>query len=76
MDVYLRAKFEVSSIILTSFRGRGGGEFYHPPPPPTSKQTPKKPSQIRVKAHFRTNVFLELTKFLSIVLFGNREKLY
>ena len=27
MDVYLRAKFEVSSIILTSFRfgGRGGG---------------------------------------------------
>ena len=40
MGVYLRAKFEVSSIILT--------EFY-PPPPPTLKWTPKNPTQIRVK---------------------------
>ena len=35
MDVYLRAKFEVSSIILTSFReGWGGGVILplsHPP---------------------------------------------
>ena len=35
--VYLRAKFEVSSIILTSFILT------------TSKLTPKKPTQIRVK---------------------------
>ena len=37
MCVYLRAKFQVSSIILTSLRqGRGGsgvGNFNHPPPP-------------------------------------------
>ena len=34
MSVYLRAKFEVSSIILTSFRHKGvGGNFTHPPPP-------------------------------------------
>ena len=44
MGVYLHAKFEVSSIILTGFRQ--GGNFT---PPPTSKRTPKKPTQIRVK---------------------------
>ena len=40
MSVYLRAKFHVSSITLTSFRLGGG--------PPISKRTPKKPTQIRV----------------------------
>ena len=42
MGVYLSAKFEVSSIILTSFRQ--GVTL----PPPNSKRTPKKPIQIRV----------------------------
>ena len=49
MDVYLRAKFEVSIIILTSFR-RG---VILPLPPPTSKRIPKKPTQIRDKNHLR-----------------------
>ena len=58
MCVYLRTKFQVSSIVLTSFKwGRDGGDNFTPPPPPThtlththtSKQTPKKPTQIRVK---------------------------
>ena len=33
MSVYLRAKFQVSSLILTSFRqgGRGWGNFTNPP---------------------------------------------
>ena len=31
MGVYLCAKFEVSSVILTSFR-HGGGNFTSPPP--------------------------------------------
>ena len=44
MGVYLRAKFEVSSIILTGFR-QGA---IPPHPPATSKRTPKKPNQIRV----------------------------
>ena len=48
MDVYLRAKLDVSSIILTGFRQggveEGGGVII----PPTSKWTPKKPTQIRV----------------------------
>ena len=52
MCVYLRAKFEVSIIILTSFRQkRGGGEGGRAILPPTSKQTPKKPTQIRVKKY-------------------------
>ena len=46
MGVYLRAKFDVSSMILTSFRQ--GGSFT-PPPPPTSKGTPENPAQIRIK---------------------------
>ena len=52
MEVYLRAKFEVSSIILTRFR-QVGVILPSPPLPPTpvtSKRTPKKPTQIRVKA--------------------------
>ena len=52
MNVYLRGKFKVSSIILTGFKQGGGGEeFFTPPPPPpptTSKRRPKKPTQIRV----------------------------
>ena len=46
MGVYLRAKFENSSIILTSFR-QGGWVILCPPP--DLKQTPKEPTQIRVK---------------------------
>ena len=52
MRVYLRTTFQVSSIILTSFRLGGGGERVILPPPNTSKRTkrtPKKPTQIRVK---------------------------
>ena len=44
----MRAKFEVSSIILTSF-----WQGVIPPPPythtHTSKRTPKNPAQIKVK---------------------------
>ena len=47
MCVYLRSKFEVSRIILTGFRQ---GLVLNPPPhTPASKQTPEKPTQIRVK---------------------------
>ena len=43
MNVYLRAKFQVSNVSLTSFRqvGRRGGG--------TSKPAPKKPNQTKVK---------------------------
>ena len=50
MGVYLRAKLEVSSVILKSFR-QGGNVTPHPTP--TSKRTPKKPTQIRVKVMFK-----------------------
>ena len=53
MCVYLRDKFEVSSIILTSFRqGKRGGLL---PLPVTSKRTPKKPTSTGVK---KTSVFV------------------
>ena len=45
MCVYLRTKFQVSSIIVMSFRQ---GVILPPQPHPTAKQTPKKPTQIRV----------------------------
>ena len=41
-------KFQVSRIVLTSFRQRESGG--NPPPPcPTSKQAPKTPTQIKVE---------------------------
>ena len=49
--VYLRTKFQVSSLILTRPRqGGGGGEFYKTPYPLSTskpKRTPKEPTQIR-----------------------------
>ena len=40
MGVYLRAKFEVSSIILPAFRQGGGGGVILPPLPPHLKTNP------------------------------------
>ena len=40
MNVYLRAKFQVFSMTLTSFRLGGGGaaaEKFYPPPPPKNE---------------------------------------
>ena len=53
MGVYLRAKIEVSSIILTSYRQgeRGGGRVILLLPA-TSKRASKKPTYIRAKEHF------------------------
>ena len=61
MSVYLRPKFEVSSIILTGVR-QGGGVILLPP---TSKGTPKKPIEIRVKGTYSI-IFL-----LSVGLLGS-----
>ena len=62
MDVYLRTKFEVSSIILTSFRQRGNFT-----PPPTSKRTPKKPAlKSLINYHLKC-----LRTFQEILLFVN-----
>ena len=44
MDVYLRAKFEVSSIILTSFRQVV--ILPPPPPPPPQNETIKSPPRL------------------------------
>ena len=50
MSVYLRTKFQVSSIILASFR-QGG--VILPRPLPNSKRVPKKPTQIRVNKQLK-----------------------
>ena len=52
MCVYICAKFEASSVILTSFRqkggGRGGWGTVILTPPPTSNGSSEKPTQIKV----------------------------
>ena len=53
MCIYLRAKFQVSSIIPTSFRQWVVSPY-------TSKRTPKKPTQIRVKPRMFTTSLLSL----------------
>ena len=50
MCVYLLTKFQVSIIILTSFRQ--GVISPLPPPPLKSKRTPKKPTQTRVNGQY------------------------
>ena len=45
MGVYVRAKFEVSSVILTSFRQRG----ILPPRPPHQDEPLKSPPILRLK---------------------------
>ena len=64
MSVYLRAKFQVSNIILTSFR-QGVILLPSRAHTHTSKQTPKKPTQVRVnsdtlKKCYVTNVYSDL----------------
>ena len=51
MSVYLHVKFEVSSIILASFRrGReGGGVILTPPPPPPQNEPLKIPPRLELK---------------------------
>ena len=45
MGVYLQAKFQVSSIILPSFRQGGGGVILPPPLPPKTNHKKAHPDQ-------------------------------
>ena len=47
MNVYLRAKFQVSSISLTSFRQ--GGNFTPPPFPTPQNKTLKRPPRLELR---------------------------
>ena len=60
MNVYFSAKFQVSSVTLTSFRQ---GITLHPPLP---KRTPKYSTQIRVKDNLPLH---QLTSFFIVSLF-------
>ena len=52
MGVYLRVKFEISGIILTTVRQWGVGVIL-PPLYPTSKRTPKKPTRLGLRHLFQ-----------------------
>ena len=58
MGVYLHAKFEDSSIILTSFRQGGNFTPLPPPPPPPQNKPLKSPPKLGLKGMsrlFRSN---------------------
>ena len=60
MGVYLRAKFEVSSMILTSFRQR---VILPPPPPPTPQnRTLKSPPRSGLSDHVKYLIKLLLKR--------------
>ena len=62
MRVYLRAKFEIFSIILTSFRLEGNLTL--PPPTHTSKRIPKKPTEIRINKKYVSRELLSFKNFI------------
>ena len=64
MCVYLRAKFQILGIILTSFRQ---GVIL---PLPTAKRTSKRPTQISVKKTYLSEVYLEPSQLSLVKLFG------
>ena len=79
MGLYLHAKFQVSSIILMSFRQGGEGATLLTPPRPPSKQTSKEPTQIRVNklvklcsSFFQKNSFEYFVFIKKFNLFSNR----
>ena len=49
MGVYLRAEFEVSSIILQVLDGGGGGGAQNGPPPPPQKEPLKSPPTLGLR---------------------------
>ena len=57
MGAHVRAKFKVSSIILTSFRQ---GVILPPTTPRTSKRNLKKPTRIRTKTELFSHKHLIL----------------
>ena len=57
MGLYLLTKFQVSSIILTSFRQRGrggGGGNFTPPPNPPQKETQKSQPRLGLSRESQT----------------------
>ena len=65
MCVYLRTKFQVSGIILTSLRGVQGEGGIIIPIPPTSKRTLKRPTQIRVISFLGRSMAVKLGKLMT-----------
>ena len=68
MCAYFHTKFQVFSMILTSFRQEEEGNFTHTPC--NTKKTPKKPALIRIKQNsyilksIKHHIPLKRTKFI------------
>ena len=62
MSVYLRAKFQVSSITLTNFRFRGWVGSFTPPLP--QNEPLKSPPRLGLKSIERTSAKKEIGMFL------------
>ena len=67
MCVYLRTKFQVSSIVLTSFR-----QVVEVVLLPNLKTTPKKNTQIRVKLFDISKIYYMIQRFNSHSLLTNK----
>ena len=75
--VFLRNKYQVSSIILTSFkegRGTGGGAANFTASSAISKQTPKTPTQIRVKENRKMEFGVTRTTILFKIAMAKLDK--
>ena len=68
MAVYLRVKFEVSSVILTSFKqGRVGGWGNFTPPPPQNEPL-KSPLRLGLKKFNNSKDFIEYSSDMMIFI--------
>ena len=73
MCVYLRAKFEVSSVILTSFRQGVEICTTTPPPPPPQNEPLKSPPRLGLRVNIL--IFIASIQFFSEKIISFREKL-
>ena len=64
MSVYLRTKFQVYSIVVTSFRQRGHGLIL--PHPPPQSEPPKSPPILELKYETPSPLFYRVSKFFIV----------
>ena len=65
MGVYLHAKFEVCSIILTGFRQ---GVILSPPPSPQNKPL-KRPPRLGLRKHYTSSLIFLITQENYLIIF-------
>ena len=66
MGVYLHAKFEVSTIILTSFRR---GNFIPPPLAALQNEPLKSPPRLGLRKHYTSSLIFLITQDNYLIIF-------